>query len=78
MFFNQYYSTTYYLQFLLRNISILTVSEVSCVLFLLTMEPAKLKILSDKTEEAGIHRYFLARTETWGYYTLLCHHFNGH
>ena len=61
---SQYYSTPYYLQFLLRNISILTVSGLSCVLFLLTIEPAKLKILSDETEEAGIHRYILARTET--------------
>ena len=38
-----------------------TVSDLSSDLFFVTMFPAKLKILSDKTEEAGKHRYFLAR-----------------
>ncbi len=43
-----------------KKIILSTLSDFSRALFLVTIDPAKLKILSDNTLVAGTARYFLA------------------
>jgi hypothetical protein len=49
------------MKFLCRKISLSTFSGFKLALFLVTMFPARLNILSLGTEDAGIAKYFLAK-----------------